>query len=850
MNTHALPLEYQKADQKRQAKDARNIAKFGHGSTTASMAIAQHVVNQLADGLALRITETMANVQSHSTAYALCLTLQKLPKSLLALCAIQSVLESIGREEAYRDTCIRVGKALNAELWAQRLTIENPKLAENIDRAVRRRHSSVKQRRQAARSAATRAGFSFSTWSRKDTVLAGNWLLDETVRALPTMLECVRRSDGEHMVTVADDAVALAQAAQRAAMLNHPVMQPVTEIQPWTDWKMPTRELRGLANDGFNITFLRTQYRETAAAAKAAIKSGAMKPALDAVSALQGTAWSINHRVLDVIKACIEQQIAVPGLPPKQDLGELRVDKRTGKEKRSKPLPRPWDELTEPERNLWKMQNAQMKEINRGYIGQRILLSEDMETAERMAKEPRFYTPMNCDWRGRVYSLCHFGFQREDRVRALFTFADGEPIGEEGIRWLKIHTANCGDFEVLLPDDTKAKISKRPMEERVRWTDDNSALLQKICDDPLSELFWIKADKPFLFLAACIELSTALSVGASFVSHLPVSFDGSCSGLQHLCAMTRAAEGSLVNLTPQALPQDVYKTVADIVHETVAAEAKENPLAQAWLDHGIDRKVVKRNVMTYAYSSKAFGMAGQQQEDLIEPLGIKVLEGTFVEHPFTVWAEAKHRNSPSPAASYIAKHVYAGIETVVHLPAQAMTMLQKLAKALAHEGKPVRWTTPTGIPWCNRYHDRIVSSVNLFMHDKGVRVRHQQILLSTGMKKEIDKTRASNGIAPNFVHALDASHLMLVANACVAEGIHNIATVHDSFGCLASRATRFNEIIREQFVQMYEQHDVLNEVLAQAKCDLTQDNWHRLPDAPTQGPLNIKEVLNARYCFA
>jgi DNA-directed RNA polymerase len=43
----------------------------------------------------------------------------------------------------------------------------------------------------------------------------------------------------------------------------------------------------------------------------------------------------------------------------------------------------------------------------------------------------------------------------------------------------------------------------------------------------------------------------------------------------------------------------------------------------------------------------------------------------------------------------------------------------------------------------------------------------------------------------------------------VAEGITSIAAVYDSFGCPPSRAERFRKIIREQFVRMYEEHDVL-----------------------------------------
>ena len=42
--------------------------------------------------------------------------------------------------------------------------------------------------------------------------------------------------------------------------------------------------------------------------------------------------------------------------------------------------------------------------------------------------------------------------------------------------------------------------------------------------------------------------------------------------------------------------------------------------------------------------------------------------------------------------------------------------------------------------------------------------------------------------------------LALHCQAAVAEGITSLATVHDNFGCLPSRAERFRRIIRGQFV--------------------------------------------------
>jgi DNA-directed RNA polymerase len=89
-----------------------------------------------------------------------------------------------------------------------------------------------------------------------------------------------------------------------------------------------------------------------------------------------------------------------------------------------------------------------------------------------------------------------------------------------------------------------------------------------------------------------------------------------------------------------------------------------------------------------------------------------------------------------------------------------------------------------------------------------------------------------------------------VALASKREGLSSMATVHDSFGCLASQAARFNQIIREQFTLMYETHDVLNEILERARADLTEANHHRLPQPITYGNLNLKDILNAEFAFA
>ena len=73
---------------------------------------------------------------------------------------------------------------------------------------------------------------------------------------------------------------------------------------------------------------------------------------------------------------------------------------------------------------------------------------------------------------------------------------------------------------------------------------------------------------------------------------------------------------------------------------------------------------------------------------------------------------------------------------------------------------------------------------------------------------------------------------------------------HDSCGCLAAQAERFRRIIREQFVKMYEDHDVLQEVLDWARKDLAENAKGLLGKPPMNGSLNVKEVLEAEYAFA
>jgi DNA-directed RNA polymerase len=69
-------------------------------------------------------------------------------------------------------------------------------------------------------------------------------------------------------------------------------------------------------------------------------------------------------------------------------------------------------------------------------------------------------------------------------------------------------------------------------------------------------------DKPFAFVAACIELARGWANPIGFETHLPIGFDGSCNGLQHLAMLCRdRAAGERVNLVDTDSPRDIYGDV-------------------------------------------------------------------------------------------------------------------------------------------------------------------------------------------------------------------------------------------------------------------------------------------------
>lgn len=788
----------------------RTVTNEGWGSTKGALAIVDNYLDDLANDIKGKLEVTKVSKGPLGL-------LGNLEPELLAVVILQSVISSVASSEYLMRTVMTVGRACEHELYRWGLENHDAKLLDRLTRGVKKRHSSMKYRKQALRSAAQKAGYNPKRWTDKDRATVGMWLLDVGLESPALVL--AKDDQGEY-VTLTEEALAISDALVSRMIHERAVFLPM--LQEPDDWQ-DVKTVLHYPTGSYEATILRGRNKEGLARLSAAIRDGKALGVLQAINGAQRVSYRINEPILEMVEWCYREGVRVKGLPPIGDVPPPVQEK-------------PWDAMSEGERKVWKKRVVDTKVVNKGYLGERLRLTQDLEIAKWIVEHGnKFWTPLNMDYRGRVYGLPYFNFQRQDYVRAMFLFDEGKPVGTgEGLYWLAVHVANCGDF---------GKISKKPFDQRVKWVQDNRHAIFEIAEDPKANVWWMDADKPFLFLAACMEFTKAYW-DRTYECRVPVSFDGSCSGLQHLCAMTRAEEGALVNLTPSEQPQDIYQVVADKAKAKVERDLEHEELAsmaKIALDNGVNRSLVKRNVMTYSYSSKKFGMAQQHMEDTMRPLEYKVLAGDLDEHPYG-------EDNGYAASRYLAGVIFETIEEVVSRPAEAMRFLQDIARALAHEGLPTVWHTPLGLPVVLKYPKYEARQITLWMHDKGVKRRFRPKLQEE--TKDIDKARSANAIAPGFVHSLDACHLMMVVRGAIYQaGITNIALVHDSFGCLPADAGLFRMVISDAFWELYKGYDVLADIREEALAQI-HTNGYRIPPVPTYGTLDINEVRNAQYAFA
>lgn len=516
---------------------------------------------------------------------------------------------------------------------------------------------------------------------------------------------------------------------------------------------------------------------------------------VDGLNQLMATEWCVNTKVLDVMEYLFKNNTKIANLPP------YEVDPLLYDESRN---PDSAEEMKKLKSELW---SEWYKKSN-----ERIRMCLRLSTAKDMISYGFFYHVYTCDFRGRAYTATEIlSPQSGDHDRSLILFANPMKQTETGMYWLKVHVANLFDQD------------KKSFDERIQWVNNNIKMLRQINDDPLGTTnLWAddkkRKNQSFQRLAAVFELFRT-----DGMTQLPIGMDGSCNGIQHWAAIAKdPVIGAMVNLRPSTKPNDAYAVVADRMTEEMRPLYNKDPWVTLFLDHwegSIKRSVVKRAVMTDPYGVTTRGITDG------------LLNDGHVD-----WMDKTLR---VPGAKQLTKYVQSAMNTLLTIPNQGKVWLKKVAKLSSDMNVHLEWTTPIGFKVRHIYHGKVNRAINIDTLICQTRVEFNEFV-----RDEVSGREACNGIAPNFIHSLDASHMFSVILRLSQAGCDSYAFIHDSYGVHAPLVPVLRSVTQEEFVKIHSvnQLDILRNQLQEFLSI-------ELPEVPSTGTLDINEVLGSEYFF-
>lgn len=791
--------------------------------------------------------------------------LEAIDPDVVALIGNTAIFSELRRGGRTSNICASIGESIRIELEAIALEAKDPKVAARIQKMAEKGLSSSFL--EHVHNDATSEHEVSLGWSVNTRVLVGQTVLNVALVELKDLFIAKTIADGgktHAVVQITDEAAAaLSQMEDAAALGQLPLKPMVSQPRRWehmTSGAYYDYRLSKL------VPMVRTRSKEHKKLIKEAIENGEMDEVLEALNAIQDTRFAIDTRVLHWVRWVKENELRtcssfpasfMPELPPKAE-------------------PEVWESMSKEERQARSRKRKSIALMRQAIGVDKAVFTSDLDVADYLADFDAFYMPHSLDFRGRTYAVPYFNHQRSDHLKALFRFADSVPLGKDGGDWLMIHLANCGDF---------GKVSKAVFEDRIAWVRDNEEAILDVAEDPEATFaWWSQADSPFCFLQACFEYAEWVNSDYSpdFRSTISGAADGSCSGLQHYSAITRSEkEAYHVNLVPRDSVGDIYSVTAGealpMLQETAKRMDEDSMVharaAQIVLENGFGRGEVKRNVMTYFYGSAKFGMRDQHMMDLMRPLSDKVAMGELEEHPYQMLTERKNKETGEitqawdggfTCANVMAGHVYAAVTTVAAKADEAASWIQQVAAILAHESLSMIWRTQTGFPVVQRYSEYTSKRVNLWLYDRSVTVptssdkvdeegnvlARVQVLLRQAPTSRVDKKTMRSASSPNVIHSMDAAHLHKAVALAKALGIDNFMMIHDSFGTHLGNMAVFGKIIREAFVQCYEEYCPLAELDRYARSVLSEEGIEKLPPIPEKGNLDLNLILEAKYAFA
>jgi len=722
---------------------------------------------------------------------------------VLAFITIRHILGVVSTDE--RVTLAKLAEAIGKTVYGESLLAKfesiNPELYYTLVHDFERRMTkSERHRLRVFKMQAEKAGVALPVWSNAECMGIGT-LLVSLARELGVVQieQIVERRKKLLLVTLAPEVAGIVE--QVSGFIAGAMPQTLPCVIPPVPWTTP--------NQGGYHTDAMRRTAPCVVRGRPYVEYEADVPplVLRAVNRLQGDAWAINGRVLDLVDEVgqhfdVGEVLAQAEYPKPDKPGWLSEDMT--KETMGPQQLQEFASWRAEVREWHTMRRIRGVKWGRYYEALRVA---------RMFRESSLYFVYQVDYRGRFYAMTRgVSPQGSDLQKALLMAGTGAAVDTwDAGRWFKIAGANRFGFD------------KATLDERVKWTEDRHDMILAMANDPINHREWTEADSPFQFIAWCFEYRDWVEDGEGFRTRLPLGQDGSCNGLQHFSAMLRdAVGGAATNLVPSPTQQDIYALVASETSRIIAADQTDDEsfIGHRWRQHALSRGLVKRSVMTLPYGSTRFSCAEFILKEYLQ-------QGQAPEFA---------KDEYNRAANWLSYRVWKAIGNVVIKAREAMEWLQDASDELILAGiQEVQWRSPSGFLVRQQYSKLDVIKIETRLIG-GLRIRPSVATWSG----EVDKRRHRNGIAPNFVHSCDAAHMHLLINAAEDAGLGHLAFIHDDYGALAPDVAKLHELIRSTFVQMYETNEPFSQFA---------NHYGVQKEIPSSGELDLAGVKDSKYFF-
>ncbi len=536
----------------------------------------------------------------------------------------------------------------------------------------------------------------------------------------------------------------------------------------------------------------------------------------DALNQMQRTEFAINIPMYELMQKAYDSGAEWEGIPPNKPY-DLPQCPYPGTQKKT---------LTEEQKEVWEKwakPYAMLMRKNNQMYSRRLQFVRGLQMAKDLMQHKQFNYVAQCDYRGRYYLMHNFLHpQGPDWSKSLLQSAVGMPVTEdEQVNALAVAGANLYGFD------------KTNMENRVKWINHHTDQIIESAKAPFDFKWWTDADEPWQFLAFCKEWRKYKTNGLGYKSFYWVHTDGSQNGIQHYSAMLGDEETAhYCNLTYTNNPQDLYQEVADEV-KAILKESNE-PLARDWLKSDlIDRSMLKKIVMTFPYGGTPHMFTEYINSYVVEYAG-------EVEWPFNNGVRVTDAFKES---RWLVSKIQDALKVKVKAATNGMQWIKSVARQIIKQKVPVQWRTPSGFVVVQNYPEVRSRKIRTVLDGKLIMANIQ----GNPIGSKQDSWKTGNATPPNFIHSMDASHLTLTLQKCREHDLNQVTMIHDSYGSLVAQMPLMQKLLRESFVEMYEQWDVCEEFLKDASMVVPES---ALPSPPERGNLDINLVRDSPFFFA